>query len=138
MYGGMKIVVENESESNVTNVTVTLVKRVSERVAMGIPLNLALAGEPVTQEEYEEQLSQHPELAVLQDIARREFLEDAIDVLFSARNAGANIRWWLEHFYPEIFAKSKPEEEEPGETPIILGYTNEQVEEARRLAQAVV
>ncbi|HTV42315.1 MAG TPA: hypothetical protein VMF08_17225 [Candidatus Sulfotelmatobacter sp.] len=39
-----------------SKVTVELVKRVSERVARGIPIRLALSGEPVTQTAYKKQL----------------------------------------------------------------------------------
>jgi hypothetical protein len=114
--------------------TVALVKRVSEHLAKGIPLKLALAGEPVTQAEYEKQLRRSPELAALQDVARRELLEDALDALLNGKNAGANIRWWLGTFYPEIFAKPETKDA-PVKKPTILGWTEEQVERVREAAR---
>lgn len=141
MNGGMRIDVETESESTATanatvtiTITKTLVKRVSERVAKGVPLKLALAGEPVTLEQYEEQLSQHPELAILQDVAKREILEDALTTLFSGKSASPNIRWWLTTVYPEIFDKREPEKEEPVKQ-TIRGVPEEEVERWRAAAR---
>jgi hypothetical protein len=119
--------------------TVALVKRVSERLAKGIPLKLALAGEPVTQAEYEGQLRHDPELAALQDVAKREFLEDALLTLLNGKNAGANIRWWLETFYPEIFAKPESKEDEPKQVKqTILGVPEDELEAARAEALRVL
>lgn len=118
--------------------TVALVKRISERLAKGIPLKLALAGEPVTQEKYEKLLRRSREIAALQDIAKREFLEDALDTLLNGKNAGANIRWWLEIFHPEIFAKPKPEsrEDEPKKArQTIRGVPEEELERDREYAR---
>ena len=48
-----------------SKVTVALVKRVSKRIARGIPIRLALTGEPVTQTAYKKQLQRHPDLAAV-------------------------------------------------------------------------
>ena len=91
-----------ESESNVT-VTVALVERVSDRLATGVPLALALAGEPVGCAEYEEQLRQHPELAAHEGVAKRKFLQNLIKRLLNAEDSSANIRWLLERLYADVF-----------------------------------
>ncbi len=86
-----------------SNVTVALVERVSDRLATGVPLVLALAGEPVSCAEFEEHLRENPGLADQLGIAKRKFLQNAIKVLLDSKNASANIRWLLERFYPEVF-----------------------------------
>jgi hypothetical protein len=92
-------------ESDNVDVTIELVQRVSERVAIGIPLELAVAGEGLSREEYEGQLRERPELATIQDVTIREFIEDCIRKLLQAKDPSANIRWLLERLYPEIFGK---------------------------------
>ena len=89
-----------ESDSNIT---VALVERVSDRVATGVPLSLALAGEPVSGAEYEEHLRQHPALAAHEGVAKRKFLQNAIKMLMKAKDSSANTRWLLERLYPDVF-----------------------------------
>lgn len=84
-------------------VTVALVERVSDRVATGVPLSCALAGEPVSLAEYEEHLREHPELAALEGVAKRKFIQKAVGVLLTAKDSSANIRWLLERLYPDVF-----------------------------------
>ena len=91
------------------NITPDLVRKVSERLASGIPLRLALAGEGVTVVDYKEHLFKHPELQAILDIEKRKFLENAINMLLECENRGVHIRWLLERFYPHAL---KPE---PGE-----------------------
>lgn len=93
-----------ESEASVT---VALVERVSDRLATGVPLSLALAGEPVSCAEYEEHLRQHPELAGQLGVAKRKFLQNAIKVLLDSKNASANVRWLLEWLYPDAFDRPR-------------------------------
>ena len=81
-------------------ITPDLIKRVSERIASGIPIRLALVGEGVTVPEYKEHLFKHPELQAIQDVERRKFLENAINMLLECENRGVHIRWLLERFYP--------------------------------------
>lgn len=88
-------------------VTSRLVERVSERVARGIPLHLALAGEPVTRAEYEDKLRCHPELAAVEKAAKRKFLEEMINTLLAAEDPDSNIRWLLERLYPDIFGRHR-------------------------------
>ena len=66
-------------------ITPDLVKRVSERIASGIPIRLALAGEGVTVLEYKDHLFNHPELQAIQDVEKRKFLENAINMLWNAK-----------------------------------------------------
>jgi GTP cyclohydrolase FolE2 len=80
-----------------------LVLRVSERLAIGISLQLAVAGEGLSSAEYERLLRENPELATLQAVTQREFVEDCIRKLLQAKNPSANIRWLLERLYPEFF-----------------------------------
>jgi hypothetical protein len=132
----MKIAIATEPESNVT---VELVKRVSRLVAKGIPLKYAIAGEPVTRAEYEQKLREYPELAAIQGRAICEFLDEAIMLMFSAKNPGANIRWWLETVYPEMFGKSRKDEEEEGDEPeqkiqTIRGIPEEEIDRLRAMA----
>jgi hypothetical protein len=94
-------------ESDNVDVTVELVQRVSERVAIGITLELAVAGEGLSRAEYEEQLRERPELAAIQDVTSREFIEDCIQKLLQAKDPSANIRWLLERLYPDIFGKQR-------------------------------
>jgi hypothetical protein len=92
-----------------TEITVELVDRVSERVATGVPLDLALAGEPVSVEEYEEHLRQHPELAAREGVAKRMFLQKTVGALLTNGDAStsANIRWLLERLYPDVFERGR-------------------------------
>jgi hypothetical protein len=127
----------SESESNAT-VTIDLVKRVSRRVAIGIPLELAIAGEGITSEDYQAYLDEHTELAVLVDVAKCRFIEYAIAALLAAKNPSSNIRWFLERLYPEEFGEKRGKEkqkerEKPCQT--IAGVPEELVIEARRQAQ---
>ncbi|HTV40240.1 MAG TPA: hypothetical protein VMF08_06680 [Candidatus Sulfotelmatobacter sp.] len=96
-----------DSESNIT---VALVQRVSDRLAGGVPLTLALAGEPATCAEYEEQLRQRPELAAHEGVAKRKFLQNTVKKLMNAKDSSANIRWLLERLYPEVFQGQPPSE----------------------------
>jgi hypothetical protein len=100
---------ENETKLEST-VTVALVERVAERVAHGNPLKLALAGEPVSREEYEEYLRQRPNLAALADVAKRRYLNQAVGLLLNAKDPSSNVRWLLERFYPEIFSRERERE----------------------------
>ena len=89
-----------ESESNVM---VALVERVADRVATGVPLGLALAGEKLSRAEYEEHLRRNPELAAHEAVAKRKFLQNAIKILLAGKDSAANMRWLLERLYPDVF-----------------------------------
>jgi hypothetical protein len=71
-------------------ITPDLVKRVSERIASGIPIRLALAGEGVTVSEYKDHLFNHPEPQAIQDVEMRKFLENAINMLLECENRGVH------------------------------------------------
>ncbi len=123
-------------------ITAALVERVSDRIATGFPLELALAGESVSRADYEQQLREHPEFANLANVAKRKFLQSAIAVLLNARDSSANIRWLLERLYPEVFSRNRESEDvksgkaNSGISPIV-GVSDEEylamVEAARHL-----
>lgn len=92
-------------------ITVALVKRVSKRISTGVPPDLALAGELVSRSDYQEHLSKNPELAALEQAAKREFLQSLIGMLLEAKDSSANIRWLLERIYPEIFSRNRKNQE---------------------------
>jgi hypothetical protein len=130
----------SNAEHRIPAITVALVERVSHCIAMGIPLDLALAGESVTEEDYKEHLEQNPEFAAIEGKAKCKFIEDAIGALLRVENPSTNIRWLLERVYPEIFAKPGRDREqdavvEKKRLPTIVGWTEEEVEEMRRQAR---
>jgi hypothetical protein len=93
-----------------------LVLRVSERLAIGISLQLAVAGEGLSGAEYEKLLRENPELATLQAVTQREFVEDCLRKLLQAKNPSANIRWLLERLYPEFFGDPRANAPRTGKT----------------------
>jgi hypothetical protein len=131
--GNMDTLEGNEAESNITR---ALVDRVSQRRAVGMPLRIALAGEHVTCEEYEAHLSEHPELAELEDEAKRKLLERAMGVLLDGKEAAANFRWLIELVYADVIGQG--DEGEPKEEKgLVAGVTEEELEEARRYAASI-
>jgi hypothetical protein len=96
----MNLPATTESESNIS---VALVERVSDRIATGVPLSLALAGEALSRAEYEELLRRNPELAAHEAVAKRKFLQNAITILLAGNDSAANMRWLLERLYPDVF-----------------------------------
>jgi hypothetical protein len=93
-------------------ITPALIMRVSERLALGMPLRIALAGEPVTRAEYKDYLLAHPELAGLQDVAKQKFLESAFDVLLDGETAAANYRWLIELIYKGVIGYDEDAQQE--------------------------
>ena len=114
-------------------ITAALVDRVSERLALGMPLRLALAGEPVTRAEYKEHLLRHPELQVLQDLAKRKFLENAFSVMLEGENAAASYRWLIELAYPEVGNPS--DDDSAKKKPTILGLPEDLIDQIRQNAK---
>jgi hypothetical protein len=120
-------------------VTVALVERVGDRVASGVSLDDALAGEGVGVEGYKEQLRKHPDLAALEGVAKRKFVQKVVGILLSAKDSSANIRWLLERLYPDVFGREG--ERVQGEVAVnvttIAGMSEEEVrllrEDAKRL-----
>ncbi len=109
-----------------TTVTVSLVQRIAEYLAMGFPLRLALAKDKVAAEEYELELRRRPELAKLEDAAKADFLKDSINTLLDADDPSQNIRWLLERLYPEIFNRG-PQSPAPKAQPTVVGMTEEEL-----------
>lgn len=122
-------------------VTAAIVQRVCDRLGTGVPLALALAGEPVSEAEYEAHLREHPELAALDGVAKRKFLQEIIGVLLSAKDSSSNIRWLLERLYPDVFGRERERKRDQAELAVnlttIAGMSEEEVrllrEDAKRL-----
>ena len=133
----MRNELENSEPTSTTPTTITaaLVECVSHRVAMGVPLDLALAGESVTEKDYKEHLEQNPGLAAIEGAAKRRFVEQAIGAMQRVENPSANIRWLLERTYPEVFARSREDEAvEKKRLPTIVGISEEELAEMRAQA----
>ena len=101
-----------EAEPNFTvtatgNVTVTveLVERVAKRLEDGLSLKIALLGEGVSVAAFEGHLKDNPELAAIQETARRKFMEFAVGKLLEEEKPAASIRWLLEHCHPDLLAQ---------------------------------
>ncbi|MGH7940086.1 MAG: hypothetical protein ACREE6_14755 [Limisphaerales bacterium] len=121
----------------VSNVTAALVERVSRLVAKGIPIRVALEGEPVTPAAYKKQLQRHPELAAIQSTAKIKFLDTATDMIFSRPNP--LVRWLLERRHSDIFGpnhKDDPDSEAASapktQTQTIAGIPEYLLEQARK------
>ena len=127
---------EGHKPETETNIAPALVDRVSQRLAMGIPLKIALAGENVTCEEYEIHLSAHPDLAELEDVAKRKFLEHAMSVILKGKDASANFRWLVERVYGDVIG-SEQEDEPEEEHQTIRGVPEYLLNEARKRALEV-
>ena len=123
--------IEPEKESKIDT---ALIERVSERLALGIPLRLALATEPVTRAEYKDHLLRHPELQKIQDVQKLKLLENAYHVMFDGENAAASYRWLIEHVYPEVCNPSD-DDESPKKKPTIAGLPEELIEQIREKAK---
>jgi len=116
-------------------ITPALVDRVSERLAMGIPLRIAIAGEPVTRTEYKDYLREHPELAALELVAKRRFLENAFSVMLEGEQAPANFRWLIELAYQGIVGNDEDQLTKQKQT--ILGLPEEIIEQMRQNARSL-
>ncbi len=118
---------------NPVTIDADLVDRVFQRTAMGIPLRIALAGEGVNQIEYKDALLKDPELAVLEDVAKRKFLETAFGVILDGENvvAAANYRWLIELVYKDTIGSGSPQNEPENQKQTILGLPNELLERIR-------
>ncbi|HEV2331244.1 MAG TPA: hypothetical protein VGY56_20880 [Verrucomicrobiae bacterium] len=126
-----------------SKVTPELVFRVSKLVARGVPIHIALEGEPVTAAAYKKHLQRHPELAAIQAQAKIKFLHTATD-LITAR-PGPLLRWLLERRFPHVFGQlkhdgksddaSEPEPAQKHQT--IAGVSEEELEQDRQYARTL-
>jgi hypothetical protein len=114
-------------------ITTALIDRVSERLAMGLPLKMALAGEKVTRAEYKDYLSKFPELQDLQELAKRKVLESAFSVMLEGEQAAANWRWLIELIYKDVLGNQ--DDESPKQKQTILGIPEEIIEQMRENAK---
>jgi hypothetical protein len=111
----------------------TLVDRVSERLAMGMPLKMALAGENITRAEYKEALQKHPELQDLQELAKRKVLENAYRILLDGDQAPANWRWLIELIYKDTIGGH--DEDFPKQKQTVFGFPEEILNQIREHAK---
>ncbi|MGH7980331.1 MAG: hypothetical protein ACREE6_13230 [Limisphaerales bacterium] len=82
--------------------SVALVDRVARRVALGMPLKIALAEESVSCQEYLNQLWDRPELAEREELARQKFLEHALNVILDGKDTAGNFRWLIGLVYADV------------------------------------
>ncbi|HEV2330967.1 MAG TPA: hypothetical protein VGY56_19470 [Verrucomicrobiae bacterium] len=116
-----------------SKVTPALVDRVSERLAMGMPLKMALAGENLTRAEYKDALQKHPELQDLQELGKRKVLENAYSILLQGDQAPANWRWLIELIYKDIIGGQ--DEDFPNQKQTIFGFPEEVLNQIREHAK---
>jgi hypothetical protein len=114
-------------------ITPALVDRVSERLAMGMPLKMALAGENVTRAEYKDALQQHPELQDLQELGKRKVLENAYSILLQGDQAAANWRWLIELIYKDVIGSQ--DDDSPKQKQTIFGFPEEVLNQIREHAK---
>ncbi|HEX3624773.1 MAG TPA: hypothetical protein VH280_05030 [Verrucomicrobiae bacterium] len=114
-------------------VTAALVDRVAERLAMGMPLKIALAGENVTCAEYKDALRESPELQDLQDLGKRKVLENAYSILLQGDQAPANWRWLIEIVYKDVLGSQ--DEDFPKQKQTIFGFPEEILNQIRENAK---
>lgn len=114
-------------------ITPALVDRVSERLAMGMPLKMALAGESVTRAEYKDALDRHPELQDLQELGKRKVLENAYHILLQGDQAQANWRWLIELVYKDIIGSQ--DDDSPNQKQTIFGFPEEVLNQIREHAK---
>jgi hypothetical protein len=93
-----------------SKITPELVYRVSELVAKGISIRLALEAECVTFDAYKKHLQRHPELRAVQAAAKIKFLNVTIG-LISKKN-GPMLRWLLERRHSRDFSPKTGEADE--------------------------
>jgi hypothetical protein len=88
-----------------SKITAALVLRVVERVENGLSVKNAIAGEGVTLDAYLQHLREHPKLEVLQEAAKRKFMERAVNAMLGNEKPAASYRWLLEHCHPDLLAQ---------------------------------
>ncbi|HEX3625156.1 MAG TPA: hypothetical protein VH280_07010 [Verrucomicrobiae bacterium] len=127
-----------------SKVTVELVRRVSNLVAKGIPIRVALEGEPVTPAAYKKHLQRHSELAAIQAAAKIRFLDVTTDLI--ASKPGPLLRWLLERRFPHVFCRSPKDDDQPDidvdtdsenepQSKLVAGVPESELAEAQRYAQ---
>ena len=82
--------------------------RVSDRVARGLTLGLALAAEnchTINLETWKKALKRHPELSPLYEGGKGKFLEWAVQRLAEAKDL-CNLRWLLERRHGDLFGRT--------------------------------
>lgn len=91
------------------SITLEVVRRVSDRVAVGSTLSLALAAEcdpKINVETWKKALSAHPEFYPLYEGSKGKFLDEAMRRL-AAHEDAKYLCWLLERRYPGMFCKAE-------------------------------
>lgn len=118
-----------------SKVTAALVMRVVGRVENGIPVKIAIAGEGVTLDAYQQYLRERPKLEALQDAAKRKFLERAVNAMLDEEKPGANYRWLLEHCHPDLLARPGDGDDSTKPKATALGLPEHMIEQMREHAK---
>lgn len=120
------------------SITLEVVKRVSERFGLGVPLHEALASEcnpKINVETWKKALAAHPELSPHYEAAKGKFLEDAMRRLASEEDA-KHLEWLLERRYPELFARRGPDVAVSVSNNVSLAIPSDVLERAREIAKS--
>jgi hypothetical protein len=94
-----------------SRITHELVQRVSERIAKGIPLKIALESEDINFEAYRKHIRRHPELKAIQSAAKIKFLE--VTYAMITEKPCPMLRWLLERRHSAAFSPDKKNPENP-------------------------
>jgi hypothetical protein len=122
-----------------SRITHELVQRVSERIAKGIPLKIALESEDINFEAYRKHIRRHPELRAIQSAAKIKFLE--VTYAMITEKPCPMLRWLLERRHSTAFSPDKKEPDDPetetdadteSTSQTIAGVPQHLVEEARK------
>lgn len=107
-------------------ITLEVVKRVSERVGMGMPLKQALQAEghkQINEGSWKMALKRHPEMLPHYESAKATFLDRAMRRLAEADQL-KYLCWLLERRHPDLFARPAASE---GSTTVNVNQTNHNV-----------
>ena len=118
------------------HITLEVVKRVSERVGIGLTLQLALAAEHdpcINCDSWEKAIKRNAEFVAPYAAAKADFLQKALSRLAEAQDL-ANLRWLLERRHSDLFAR-------PSDTTInvsqsIVGIPDDVLAKAREYAKS--
>lgn len=116
------------------SITLDVVKRVSRRFGIGIPLVEALAAEgndKINLETWKKALQAHPEFSPHYAAAKGKFLDTAMERLIELDQ----IQWLLERRRPDLFARPAAVAVSVNNTTNIVGLPDDVLERARKLAR---
>lgn len=120
------------------HVTLAVVQRVADRIAVGLTLELACEaeGDPVINvDSFHKALERHPEFVHPYHAAKADFLEWACERLVHSHEMG-NLRWFLERRYSDLFGKPADTTINVVQQQAIVGISDEVLARARELSHA--